>query len=868
MKSYDIRNSFLEYFQSKDHKLIPSSPIIPLDDPTLLFVNAGMVQFKKIFLGEERSEFPRVVTCQKCIRAGGKHSDLENVGHTARHHTFFEMLGNFSFGDYFKKEAISFSWELFIDWYKLPKEKLYISVYEKDDEAVSLWLELTDIKEERIVRLGEKDNFWQMGDTGPCGPCSEIIIDQGPHIGCKRPDCFVGCDCDRFLELWNLVFMQYNKDYKGKLTPLPKPSIDTGMGLERISAVLQNKPSNFETDLFEPIIKDISYLTKIEYGNSFDSDISIRVIADHIRAIVFMLSEGLIPSNEGRGYVLRRIIRRASRHAKNLNIFEPFLYKLTDSVIDVLGNIYPEIVKENERIKKLLKLEEERFMKTINIGIELLDNLIEQLKSINIKTIPGEEIFKLYDTYGLPLDFAKDIAMDAGMKIDEEAFQKELELQRQRSKGSYFDYEAKPFKYDFNLTNIKTDFIGYDMFETEAFIKLILKDGKEIDVLKEGEEGEIILDKTPFYGESGGQVGDKGEIYSNNSHADVLDTKKPVVNIVSHHVKITKGSVRKDQRVHARINSLYRKDIMRNHTATHLLHKALRIVLGEHVKQSGSLVESERLRFDFTHFKALTSKELKDVEDIVNEKIMENLSVNTETKTLQEAISSGAVALFDEKYGELVRVVSIDSFSKELCGGTHCNATGEIGLFIITSEGSVASGIRRIEALTGRHALKFIRDKNKELTDIKRYLKSDKPIEKIEKLLSDIKMYEKELEKLKSEISKDISIDKHIYKKDGLNIVKIRKDGLNHDELRLFADNIKSKIKSGIILVASVRDTQAAIVCMVTKDLIDRYNAGEIVKKISELAGGKGGGRSEMAQGGTKQLEKLDEALEQIYYIL
>lgn len=868
MKSHEIRESFLNYFQSKGHKLIPSSPIIPWDDPSLLFVNAGMVQFKKIFLGEEKSQFSRAVSCQKCIRAGGKHSDLENVGRTARHHTFFEMLGNFSFGDYFKREAILFSWELFIDHFRLPKEKLYVSIYEKDDEAFKLWLELTDIKEERIVRLGEKDNFWQMGDTGPCGPCSEIIIDQGQDIGCKRPDCTVGCECDRFLELWNLVFMQYNKDNKGNLVPLPKPSIDTGMGLERICAVLQNKLSNYDTDLFEPIIKNISNLTNVDYGISKESDISIRVIADHIRSIVFMLSEGLIPSNEGRGYVLRRIIRRASRHAKLLNISEPILYKLTDSVIDVLGNIYSEIVKENERIKKLLLIEEEKFSRTINIGIELLDNLIKQLKENNVNIVPGEEIFRLYDTYGLPIDFAKDIAMDSGMSIDESAFQKELELQRQRSKGTYFDSEKTISKYTPYLLDIKTEFVGYDTLETSAIIKLILKDGNSVNVLKESEEGDIILNKTPFYGESGGQIGDIGEILTDNSKCLVLNTKKLSANIILHHVRIINGSLKTEQNVYAKVNVEHRKDIMKNHTATHLLHKALRIVLGEHVKQSGSLVDSESLRFDFTHFASLTIDEIKKIEDIVNEKIMENLKVSTEIKTLQEAIASGAMALFDEKYGDIVRVVSIDSFSKELCGGTHCKFTGEIGLFIIISEGSIASGIRRIEAITGRHALNYIRETNEELSLIKRYLKTDKPIEKIEKLLNDIKGYEKELERLKINIPKETIIDKNIYYKDGLKIVKIRRDGLNHEELRLFADNIKNRIKSGIILVASVINSQAAIVCMVTKDLSKKYNAGDIIKKISEFAGGRGGGKPEMAQGGTKQIEKLDNALERIYDIV
>ena len=868
MKSSEIRTAFLEYFKLKGHSIVPSSPLIPRHDPTLLFVNAGMVQFKTFFLGEEKSTYLRAVSCQKCMRAGGKHSDLENVGHTTRHHTFFEMLGNFSFGDYFKKDAILFAWELLTDWFTLPKERLFVSVYEEDDEAAKLWSELTGLPDERIARLGPKDNFWQMGDTGPCGPCSEIIIDQGTHSGCGKPDCAVGCDCDRFLELWNLVFMQFNRDEKGKLTPLPKPSIDTGMGIERISAILQGKMTNFDTDLFQPIIKDISALSAVEVGSSQETDVSIRVIADHIRAITFLLSEGVVPSNEGRGYVLRRIIRRASRHAKILNMHESCLYKLIHSVIDVMGTIYPEIVSERKRAEKLLKIEEESFTRTIETGMNIIDDMVSRAKKEGSQFIPGGEVFMLYDTYGFPLDFARDIAMDAGLRIDEEGFRREMELQRQRSKG-VFAYDNVSLT-DYISLEISTEFVGYDTIRAEAVVKELIKKGNCVDELHEGEEGEILLDRTPFYGESGGQIGDTGTIESNGSHIKVLDTKKPVLHLYVHYVKVEKGKIKKGEKVTCIVDGERRRTIMRNHTATHLLHRALSIVLGDHIKQSGSVVSPERLRFDFTHFNAIQDEEIKRTEDLVNEKILEDLPVRTDIMKIDEAMKTGAVALFDEKYGEMVRVVNVEGFSKELCGGTHCKATGEIGLFMILSEGSVASGIRRIEALTGKYAFEYLKHRKIEIDVIKGLLKADNPQEKVEKLLNDMKSLEKEIQKLKTGTTRDM-ISEALQKArehDGVKIVRIRKDGLNLEELRLFADNIRDRIKSGVIVVSSVIDSQASIVCMVTKDLKGRYHAGEIVKSISIIAGGKGGGKPEMAQGGTRNIEKLDEALESVYEII
>jgi len=871
MKSSEIRKAFLEYFKSKGHTIVPSSNLIPRHDPSLLFVNAGMVQFKTVFLGLEKSPYNRAVSCQKCLRAGGKHSDLENVGHTARHHTFFEMLGNFSFGDYFKKEAILFAWELLTDWFKLPKERLWVSIYQKDEEAAKLWSELIGIPGGKIVRLGADDNFWQMADTGPCGPCSEIIIDQGSNIGCGRADCAVGCECDRFLELWNLVFMQYNRDASGELTPLPKPSIDTGMGLERISAVLQGKINNFDSDMFSPIINAIESHTKALYGKEKVTDGSIRVISDHIRAIVFLLSEGLMPSNEGRGYVLRRIIRRASRHSRLLDVHEPFLYKLIGPVIDVMGDIYPEIVDERERTEKILKIEEERFARTLEMGMNIFDEIIFRIKREDVNIIPGEEIFKLYDTYGFPLDLARDIAMDAGLRIDEEAFHTEMEIQRERARASWVgEEEAVASIYRELISEIgETEFIGYEYFESESVIKAILKKGKLVKEISEGEEAEVFLDKTPFYGESGGQVGDTGEMIGENFRAFVLDTKKPLDGFHSHIIRLKKGKLQVWDKVKCRVDAEKRKTTMRNHTATHLLHSALRTVLGDHLKQAGSLVSPEKLRFDFTHFSALDEDEIQTVENLVNERILENHPVVTSVMDIKSAIESGATALFGEKYSKTVRVLSVPGISSELCGGTHCKATGEIGSFVIMSESSVASGIRRIEALTGNEALGYLKQTKLELDSLRSLLKTEKPLEKVERLLSKMKSLEKEIQKLKTG-SKDVISEalKEVRELKGVKVVKIRYDGLNTEELRNLADNIKDRLQSGIIVVSSVFDGKAAIVCMVTKDLKDRYNAGEIIKRISEVAGGSGGGKPEMAQGGTKEIEKLDEALESVYDLI
>ncbi len=872
MKSDDVRKGFLDYFLSKKHEIVRSSLLIPKNDPTLLFTNAGMVQFKSVFLGEEKRPYVRAATCQKCLRAGGKHSDLENVGHTARHHTFFEMLGNFSFGDYFKKDAILFAWELLTDRFKLPKDKLWVSVFENDDEAEKLWIDLTGISADKIVRLGAKDNFWQMGDTGPCGPCSEIIIDQGENVGCGGSECRVGCDCDRFLELWNLVFMQFNRDESGNLTPLPKPSIDTGMGLERISAVLQGKLNNFDTDLFAPIISEITSLSKTSYGKDSRTDASIRVIADHIRAITFLLSDGLMPSNDGRGYVLRRIIRRASRHAKLLGINEPVLYRLVDTVSDFMSHTFPELTEEKERTSKVLRFEEERFSRTLEQGMRIMDEVIGKVKKSGLKSIPGEEIFKLYDTYGFPADLARDIASDNQLVLDEEGFHREMEMQRERARASWIgEEEAVASIYRELLSEIgRTEFIGYDSMQSESVVKAMVKDGRVIKEAAKGEEIEVFLDKTPFYGESGGQVGDTGEMTSPDFMGIVIDTKKFVDGLHSHIVKIKDGRLRVWDKVNCNIDIQRRKSIMRNHTATHLLQTALKSIVGEHVKQAGSLVAPDRLRFDFTHFFSLSDTEVEEISGMVNQKILENIKVETSVMDIKEAVASGATALFGEKYGETVRVIKVPGVSSELCGGTHCKATGDIGPFVVVSEGSVASGMRRIEAFTGEASLKYYRQKEAELKKITGMLNTDNPSEKIEKILSDVRELEKKVEKFKGRAASENSAEivKQVKNINGINVISARVDGLEKKDLRVLADNLKEKLGTGVIVLASAINGEASLLSMVTKDLTAKVKAGAILSKVAEFAGGRGGGRPEMAEGGTKIIEKLDGALELVYDIV
>jgi len=870
MRGPEIRNTFLEFFRFKGHTVVPSSSLIPGDDPTLLFTNAGMVQFKSVFLGQEQRQYARATTSQKCMRAGGKHNDLENVGHTARHHTFFEMLGNFSFGDYFKRDAIIYAWDLLTTHFNLPKERLWATVYEDDDEAAGLWTELTGIPAERVVRLGAKDNFWQMGDTGPCGPCSEIIIDQGAEVGCGRPDCAVGCECDRYLEIWNLVFMQFDRDKAGVLNPLPKPSIDTGMGLERLAAVLQGKHNNFDSDLFAPIIRDICRFSNKTYGKDRTTDTAIRVIADHIRAITFLLSEGLTASNEGRGYVLRRIIRRAARYAKTLDSGGPVLYRLCGSVAEAMSDAYPELAEEQARVQQMLRMEEERFDKTLELGLSLLNSIIRDVKNLEVDTIGGEDLFRLYDTYGFPLDIARDIAEENDLKIDEAGFHTEMEKQKTKARASWSAEEAgsAPVYRDLVGKYQKTEFCGYDTTESDATVVALISNGQLASELAAGQQGEVILDVTPFYAESGGQVGDTGELLSDAVKAVVLDTKKPVEGISAHKVEVRKGTLEAGTKIRARVDLQKRLATMRNHTATHLIHASLRKLLGEHVKQAGSYVSPESLRFDFSHFSAIDKDTIEALEDDVNGEILRNIKVETTVMETAKAMESGVIALFGEKYGDKVRVVTISGVSAELCGGTHVSATGDIGLLKILSEGSVASGIRRIEAVTGRGAVRYFRSREKELGQVAEILKtSENPPERLRKLVAEMKELEKALDKLKGKSAAESSSEilGKTREVGGVKVVACRTDGMEAKDLRVLADNVRDGLGSGILMLASVKDDQAAMVAMVTKDLAERFSAGDLLKKVAAAAGGRGGGKPDIAQGGTKEIKKLDKALESLY---
>jgi alanyl-tRNA synthetase len=872
LKASELRKLFLDYFAKRGHKVVPSSTLVPKNDPTLLFTNAGMVQFKGVFLGEDPRDYKRAVTSQKCVRAGGKHNDLENVGHTARHHTFFEMLGNFSFGDYFKKEAIEFAWEFLTKEVKLPADKLWATVYKDDDEAFELWRTTVGIPAERIVRLGEKDNFWSMGDTGPCGPCSEIIIDQGPEMSCGKPGCSVGCDCDRYLEIWNLVFMQYNRDKTGKLTPLPKPSIDTGMGLERLSAVCQKVRSNFETDLFQSIIKEIAALAGVPYHKDAQTDISYQVCADHLRAMTFLISDGVLPSNEGRGYVLRRILRRASRYGRLIGINKPFLYKLTGAVVDEMKGAYPDLVDSREHVAKVVLLEEERFATTLESGLALLNETVEKLKVANEVMIPGDVLFKLYDTFGFPLDLVSDMARDMNLELDEEGYRKAMQEQRDKARAAWTgsgEEKVKPVYKEIATGINRTIFTGYGMLEGTGEIVALIKGDKKIAEAREGDEVEIVLDQTPFYAESGGQVGDKGELLGEASKFHVEDTVKPVEGIFVHRGKVRKGGFKVGDAVLAKVDAEERMDTVRHHTATHILHATLRSVLGEHVKQAGSLVAPDRCRFDFTHYTALSEREKERIEDLVNERVIENHPVETSEMDIDQAIATGAMALFDEKYGDKVRVVTVKDVSKELCGGTHAQASGDIGLFKIVSETGIAAGVRRLEVLAGRRAYQTVRKEEQSLREISQLLKASEPdvVGRVERLISQLKDAERELDRLKHKMQASeagaIISDVKVIK--GVRVLARHVENMDPKDLRDFGDKLRNNIKSGILALGLAKDDKVSIIVMVSKDLVPRFHAGNLIKEMAVVLGGTGGGKPDMAQAGGKDPSKLDAALQELY---
>ena len=862
----EIREAFLKFFEDKGHQRVKSSPLIPKNDPTLLFTNAGMVQFKDYFLGKEKPPFKRATSCQKCMRAGGKHNDLENVGKTGRHHTFFEMLGNFSFGDYFKKEAIEFAWELVTKVFKLPEERLYVSVYEKDDEAFEIWNKVIGLPENKIYRLGEKDNFWAMGDTGPCGPCSEIYYDRGEEFACGE-NCEIGtCDCDRYLEIWNLVFMQYERDESGKLTPLAHPSIDTGMGLERIASVLQNVPSNYETDLIFPLVKWASDLSGIPYGKDEKSSTSMRVIADHLRALVFLIADGVLPSNEGRGYVLRRIIRRASRHGRLLGIEKPFLYRGIEKVIEIMGDVYPEIVENKELIKKIALKEEERFSRTLERGLYILQELIEKLKSNGKDTIPGEEVFKLYDTFGFPLDLILEVANDENLKVDVAGFEKLLAEQKERARKAWKGGVQKVISPELQKLSEESPsiFIGYDHLEGIGKVTGILKGENLVEEVKEGEEAIIILDKTPFYPEKGGQVGDTGIIEGSNCYCEVLDTQNITENLIGHQATVKRGIIKVGDVVNAIVNEERRKAIMRAHTATHLLHKALREVLGNHVKQAGSLVLPDRLRFDFTHFEAPTEEELRAVEETVYNWILKNYPVKVEEMSYDEALERGAIALFGEKYGDVVRVVDVGGVSIELCGGTHVERSGDIGFFKLTSESSISSGTRRVEAVVGKEAFNYVEEKENLIKNLRKVLQSpeEQLLQKLQKLKEELKEKERELEKVKRKLAtaEVNQIVENAPVINGIKVVTAKLDGFGGKELAEVADVIRNKAGTAAVMLVGIKDGKASLLIALTKDLTDRFKAGEIIKRIAPILEGRGGGRPDIAQGGVQNLTRLEEA--------
>ena len=881
MTSNEIREKFLKFFESKGHKITPSASLVP-SDPSILLTIAGMVPFKPIFLGQVKSSLKRAVSSQKCIRT----NDIENVGKTARHHTFFEMLGNFSFGDYFKEDAIKWAWEFFTKVIGFPEEKLWVSIFKDDDESYDIWHNLIGLPEKKIVRLGEKDNFWKVGPTGPCGPCSEIYIDLGEEKASKEGG-GVGVD-ERYLELWNLVFMQYNREEDGSLTPLPKKNIDTGLGLERIASVLQKVDTDFETDLFLPIIEFVAQNAGIKYKEDQKKDLALKVIADHVRALVFMVSDGIVPSNEGRGYVLRMLLRRAFRYGKVINYNQPFLYEAAPLVIGLMKEVYPETYNEENRICQVILAEEKRFQETLNIGIQLLNNKKEELKQKNKDKLSGRDAFKLYDTYGFPLELTRDILEEDGFGIEEDDFKNEMKIQRERSRIMRLKGTSSSKISTKGELSIKTRlealkergetiFLGYDSVETKSKVIAITKDDKLVNEAAEGDKCEIFLEKTPFYAEKGGQMGDKGVITSTSKNdllVEIFDTQAPIEGLIAHFAEISKGEIKVGQEVLARVDSLQRKAIARNHTATHLLHGALRDVLGDHVKQSGSSVNNHHLRFDFNHFAPLTMEELEKIENLVNEKILDELKVETKISTFDKAKEMGAIALFGEKYGEQVRVVKIGEFSLELCGGTHLNSTSNIGLFKILNEEGIGSGIRRIEAVTGFGALKYIKEKEgiiKEVSDKLQTIPSEIPL-KINQIIDDANHMKKKIKIIRNKLA-HYEVDKLLFKKKvikGVNIISLKVEAEDNDDLRNWGDLIKDKIKSGIVVLGTELDNgKVALLAMVTDDLAEKgYHAGNIIKDIASIVGGKGGGKKTMAQAGGSKADKLNQALEKVYEII
>jgi alanyl-tRNA synthetase len=877
MTGSEIRGYFLEFFRKKGHTIVSSSPLVPKDDPSLLFTNAGMVQFKKVFLGEERRDYLRAASSQKCVRAGGKHNDLENVGRTARHHTFFEMLGNFSFGDYFKEGAIEMAWELLVRELGLPQDRLWVTIHEgdramglgADEEAREIWARY--VPPERIVACPTKDNFWQMGDTGPCGPCSEIVMDQGPAVGCGSSQCRVGCDCDRYLELWNLVFMQYNRDPQGRLTPLPRPSIDTGMGLERITAVIQGKSSNYDSDLFSPIIRLMEEISGRAYGVDGKADVSMRVVADHARGVAFLICEGIVPSNEGRGYVLRRIIRRAARHGRLLGIDGPFLHRASQVVVEQMKDAYPELGHRRAAIAQIVLREEERFAETLDKGLRILWEEKERLRARGLRIVPGEVVFRLYDTYGFPVDLTEDVAAEDGFGIDAEGFERAMEEQRRRARaawaGSGEEEVPEPYRR-IASRGISTEFVGYEGLSAVSEVAALLVGGEEAARAEAGAPVEVIVPRTPFYGESGGQVGDRGVIHAPGLRVEVRDTLRPLPGLTVHVGEIVEGSLCVGQEVELRVDEGARWDTARNHSATHILQSVLREVLGEVVHQSGSKVTPDGFRFDYTYSSPVSAEEIARIERRVNERIRENVPVDVAFLPYREAIALGAMALFDEKYGETVRVVRMGDFSTELCGGTHVLRTGDVGFFKILSDRSISADTRRVEALTGRAAVEYVQAKEQAMAELAVLLKAapEEIMDKARRLLERQKELEREIRELRAKVASGQSRDllEEAREIGGVRVLAAEVDLEDPKAMGDLSDRLKDRLGSGIVLLGSRSKEKVILTVSVSKDLQGRFPAGELMKEISRAVGGKGGGRPHFAQGGGPEVDRLPQALQML----
>jgi alanyl-tRNA synthetase len=855
LTSTQLRQAFLDFFAKRGHEIVPSSSLVPHNDPTLLFTNAGMVQFKDVFLGKETRAIPRAASSQRCVRAGGKHNDLENVGYTARHHTFFEMLGNFSFGDYFKRDAIRFAWDFVTGTLGLPPERLWCTVFEDDDEAASIWLDEIGVSKARFARLGASDNFWAMGDTGPCGPCSEIFYDHGPDVEGGPPGS-PNSGGDRYIEIWNLVFMQFERSADGTMTRLPKPSVDTGAGLERMAAVMQGVHSNYEIDLFVKLIEAAAAAT---HTHDLESK-SLRVIADHIRACSFLIADGVVPSNEGRGYVLRRIARRAIRHGYKLGMEEPFFYKLVKPLEVEMGAAYPELGRRHAHVEKVLRQEEQRFAETLSQGMRLLEDAFAKLGKGG--TLPGDTIFKLYDTYGFPDDLTADVARERGFAVDKAGFDKAMDAQRERARKASRFVAASSDRPTFDAP---TEFLGYDTLAAESPVAALLDaNGKPVDALEAGARGTVVLERTPFYAESGGQIGDTGELGTATGRFAVEDTQKLGL-AFGHLGTVTSGRIAVDDLVHATVDAERRAAIVLNHSATHLLHAALRIVLGEHVQQKGSLVAPDRLRFDFSHYEPVTPAQLRQIEDLVNDQIRLNADADIRVLSYDEAIAAGALAFFGDKYGDRVRMLKLGEFSAELCGGTHVSRAGDIGLFKIIAESGIAAGVRRIEAVTGRGALEWVNANEALLRDVAGLVKSgrDDVAAKVEQLLDRTKSLEREIQTLRRKLASGGGRDvlQEVQLVNGIKVLAVRLDGADAKSLRDTADQLKDKLASGVVVLAAVDGDKVSLVASITKDLTGKLKAGDIIKPVAELVGGRGGGRPDFAQAGGNRPENVDQAL-------